>query len=205
DGVIPFAWAFTAAVRWVDGIKDNPTIRRPDAHMTCTARLADSHVFVVKIPDLSDRGAAINVDEPHLTRGQLDVRVRAFLCNQLGGSAGASRHLRALARSQFDIVNRRAEGNVAQRQRVADEDIGFGACDDRHADFQSDWLKNVPSFAVRIAQQSNESRSIRIVLDRFDLRRYSDLVAAKIDDAIVLFVSTAAMTHRQLAIVVPSV
>ena len=125
------------------------------------------------------------------------MSVTAFLRDQLRRRAGASRHLRALAGTKFDVVNRRAERNIFQRQRVADEDVRFGTGHNGHADLQSNRLKDVAVLAVGVAQQSDKRRTIRIVLDRFDLGGNADLVAPEIDNPIMLLVAAAAMAHRQ--------
>ena len=56
---------------------------------------------------------------------QLQQRIVAFLGHQLRRSTGRAYHLRALARAKLDVVHRGAGGNVLERQRIADQNVGF--------------------------------------------------------------------------------
>src|SRR5262245_430404 len=58
---------------------------------------------------------------------------------------------------------------------------------------------------IGIAEQRNESRPIRVVLNRLDFGGNADLVSLEIDDAVMAFVSSSAMPHRQLPVVVPPI
>ena len=54
-----------------------------------------------------------------LARAQAQLRVVAFARQQLHRGAGRARELRALAGQHLDAVDRGADRDVAQRQRVA--------------------------------------------------------------------------------------
>src|SRR5262249_34056318 len=129
----------------------------------------------------------------------------AFLGDQLSGCAGAARHLGSPAGTKFDIVDRLAEWNIPQRQCVSDEDIGFRTGDNGHAHFQSDRLEDGSTIAIRIAEERDESGAVWIVFNGFHFGRNADLVAAEIDDPVVLLISTSAMPNRQLAVIVAAV
>ena len=96
----------------------------------------------------------------------------------------------------------RAERDVLQRQRVPRQDVDVLPGDDRVADLQSDRLQDVTLLAVRIREERDPRRAIRVVLDRRDLGRDVALVALEIDDAIHPFVAAAAPPRGQLAAVV---
>src|SRR5262245_63648174 len=102
-------------------------------------------------------------------------------------------------------MNRSSERDVLQRQSIADKNIRFGARNNGHPDFQANRLQDVPPLTVRVAQQRDEGGTIRIVLDGFHLGRNADLVALEIDDAVMLAIAAAAMTNRQLAVIVAAV
>ena len=55
---------------------------------------------------------------------------------------------------------------------------------------------DVPLLAVRVVQQRDAGRAIRIVLDRIDLGRHAILVAAEIDQPQLPLVTAAAKPVR---------
>src|SRR6185503_21008189 len=85
--------------------------------------LAVADVLVVDVADLAHRGLAVHADPPHLARGQLDLRVVAFLGHELGGATRAAHDLAALAVPQLDVVHHGAGGNRLQGQAVAGQDV----------------------------------------------------------------------------------
>ena len=56
--------------------------------MSLTACFADIDQVVLAIADDTDCRAALDRDHSHLTRGETESRVLAFLGHQLGGNAG---------------------------------------------------------------------------------------------------------------------
>src|SRR3546814_19792455 len=93
---------------------------------------------------------------------------------------------------------------VADRQRVAGADRGFDARDQRGAYCQAARRDDVATFAVGVAQQSDVRRTVGVVLKAFYLGRDAVLVATEIDDTVVLLVTAATMTDRDVAVVVPA-
>ena len=153
--------------------------------------LADRHVLVLEVADLADRGVAADVHLAHLARRKTERRPVAFARHELRAGAGRTDHLAALAFLQLDVVNRRAEGDLRQRQRVADQDVGVRAGHDRRADCQAVRREDVALLAVRVVQQGDARRAVRVVLDRRDLRRDAVLVALEVDVAVLLLVTAA--------------
>src|SRR6516225_12001019 len=100
--------AFTAAVRMIDRVHRNAAVVRTTSSPTRAACLADGYVFVIGVAYLPDGGAAIEQYFAGFARRQLHQRIVAFLGNQLRGAAGGAHHLRTLAGTQLEIVNRRA-------------------------------------------------------------------------------------------------
>ena len=58
-----------------------------------------------------------------LARGQAQQREALVLADQLHEGAGRARHLAAAAGLELDVVDDRADRDVAQRQRVARLDV----------------------------------------------------------------------------------
>src|ERR1700687_2516878 len=139
--------AFTTAERMVDWIHGDAADVGPLAEPAAPARLADRHVLVIEVADLSDRRVALDEDLPDLARRHLDRRVLAFLGDELHGRSRAPRDLSALARSQLHVMDERAERNVLQRQGVPGQDVDVGPGDDGLAHLEPDRLQDVALLA----------------------------------------------------------
>ena len=64
-------------------------------------------------------------------------------------------------------------GNVLQRQRVADQNVGVRPAHDLLPDLQPDRLNDVALLAVRIVHQRDARAAVRIVLNGRDGARES--------------------------------
>src|SRR3954451_3405157 len=117
----------TTAVRVVDGVHDDTADGRALALPAHAAGLAPVDVRLLGVADLADRGAAAHVDEAHLARGQPQRGAGALAGDQLGAVAGRPGHLGTAAGTQLHAVDRRTDGDVAQRQVVARLDVGVRA------------------------------------------------------------------------------
>src|SRR5687768_8735296 len=81
--VIALPLALATAHGMVDGVHDRAPHSRAKALPANPPCLADGHVFMVEVADLSNRGHALELDLPDLARRQLDVGVIAFLGQDL--------------------------------------------------------------------------------------------------------------------------
>ena len=70
------------------------------------------------------------------------------------------------------------------------------------AHLQADRLQDVALLAVRVGQQRDARRAVRVMLDRRHRRRDVALVALEVDDAVAPLVAAAAPPRRELAVVV---
>ena len=102
--------------------------------------LADGDVFVVRVTDLPDRCHALHQHLAGLARGQLQQCILAFFRHQVDLRASGTGHLRALARTELDVMHDRPQRDVLQRQGIADENVGVRAAHDRLSDLQPDRL-----------------------------------------------------------------
>src|ERR1043166_1625149 len=196
--------AFTTTVRMVHRVHRHATNLRPQTFPTRTSGLAERNVLVLDVADLAHRRLANERHAPHFARRHTQLRVLAFLRHELRKRSGGARHLPAFAGSQFDVVNLRAERNIDQWQRVARQNVGFGAAHDRLADLESGRCDDVALLAVVVSDQRDVRRAIRIVFDLRDAAGHAVLVALEIDDAIETLVTAAATTHGDAAVVVAS-
>ena len=119
-------FAFAAAVRVVVRVHDRTADGRADAHVTGTTGLADVHVLMVDIADLTDDCNAVRADEADFAGRQTDLRELRVLCHQLSVVAGGADELSAAAGVDLDVVDDGTDGDIGQRQAVAGLDIGGG-------------------------------------------------------------------------------
>ena len=114
-GVVPFNSAFATTMWMIDRIHHNTSHGWPNSQVPRASGFSNSDVFVIEIPNLSDRGHAVDVHQADFARRKLHMGIVAFLRHKLRCGAGAARHLSALTRTQLDIVHGRTERNISQR------------------------------------------------------------------------------------------
>ena len=191
--------ALAAAHRMVDRVHRDAAHVRLHAEPARATGLADLHVLVLDVADLADRRHARGLHVALLAARHAQRRELALARHQLRADARRADHLAALAGLQLDVVHDRAEGDVLERHRVAGPDLGVGARHHRVADAEPDGRQDVALLAVRVVQQRDARRAVRVVLDRRDLGRDAELVALEVDAAIQALVSAAAMPRRDVA------
>ena len=176
--------------------------RRPSQRLR--ARLAQFYVAVVHVAHSADRRHAILQHAPHFPRRKLQQRIAALAGNQTDFGARRARHLPALAGPQLYVVDQRPQRYLAQRKRVAYQDVGIFARHDLRSDLEADRLQNVALLAVGVVQQRYVRRAVRIVFDRRDRRRDIVLLPLEIDLAVFLLGASAAKTDADAALAVPA-
>src|SRR3954462_4709606 len=186
----------------VDRVHGDAAVVGLPAQPAVAARLADRHVLVLQVAHLADGGVALDVHPPHLARGELDLRPAAVAGHQLRAAAGRADHLAPLADLELDVVDHRAQRDLAQGERVADVDLGALARHHLGAHLQAVRPEDVALLAVRVVQQGDARRAVRVVFDRRDLGRHAVLVALEVDDTVALLVAAAAPPRGELAAVV---
>src|SRR4051794_32444480 len=194
--------ALATTVGMVARVHDDAADLRSLAHVAGPTGLAEVLVLVVEVADLADGGHALDADPTDLARRQTDLRLLAFLGEELSRCAGGADDLATLARDQLDVVDRRAERDVRDRQRVADPRLGLGAGDDDVADLEPVGQEHVALLAVAVVQEPDLGGPVRVVLDRREPCRHAELVPLEIDPAVVLLLAAATMTNRHPARVV---
>src|SRR5437763_257667 len=105
---------------------------------------------------------------------------------------GAPAELAARARLQLHVVDHGADGDVAQRQRVARPDLGTLATLEQVADLHAARGDDVALLAVEVVEQRDARVAVRVVLDRRDLGGHAVLVAPEVHEAVLLLVPAAA-------------
>ena len=139
-----------------------------------------------------------------LARGQADLGPVAFLGHELRADAGrAARAAPPLPILQLDVVDRRAERDVAERQALPGLMSALRARDDacrrpsgRRARGCSASRRRRSAAARCAPCGSDRTRSLATV------GRDADLVALEVDDAVALLVAAAAEARGDAAVVV---
>jgi hypothetical protein len=99
-------------------------------------------------------------------------------------------------------VHERSGRDVLERERVPRLDVGVGARGDDGADAHACRREDVALEAVRVMQQRDASRTVRVVLDRGDLRRHAVLRALEVDEPVAALVAATLVARRDAARVV---
>ena len=187
---------------WSRGRHRDAADLRTLAHVTGAPGLAEVLVLVVDVRDLPDRRHALHAHAAHLARGQAHLGVVALLGEQLGRHAGGPDDLATLARDELDVVDRGAERDVRDRQRVAHAGLRLGPGDDDVTDLEAVRQQHVALGAVPVVQQADAGRPVGVVLDRRQPRGHARLVALEVDDPVVGLLAATAMAHAEPALVV---
>src|SRR5713101_6125490 len=192
--------SLAAAMRVVDRIHRDPAHRGPDSAPAYAPGLADRFQAVLLVADFADGGAAIHVYFADLAGTQAHLGVAALAGEKLHRGAGRARELRAPTRLHLDAVNRGADRNVPERQRIARLDRRLHARQKLHSGREALGGDDVAAFAVGVTEQREVCAPVRIVFQPLDLRGDTVLVAAEIDDAVMLLVAPALVAHGDVAV-----
>src|SRR5262249_23653577 len=116
--------------------------------------------------------------------GQGQLRPLPLAGGQRRRAAGAAAQLPAVAGLELDVVDRHAQGHLAQRHGVPDARLDVLAGDDAVARLQPLRRQDVRLLAVLVAQQRDAGRAVRVVLDGDHRRPDAVLLALEVDDAV---------------------
>jgi hypothetical protein len=157
---------------------------------------------VVGVPDLPHGGAAGKRHPAHLAGRQAQDAVAVVLGDELDPRAGAPRELASPSRLQLDVVDERARRDVGERERVAGLDVRRGPGLDSRADAEAGRREDVGLGAVRVVEERDARRPVRVVLDRGHLRGHAVLATLEVDDPVAALVAAALVARRDAALVV---
>src|SRR5207253_2361194 len=115
---------------------------------------------------------------------------------------GGYRMTAAIGRQHLDAMYGCAHRNVAQWQAIAGLDRRLGPAHQLRAGRDAARSDDVAPLAIAVEQQGEMCAAVRVVFEPFHLGRDTILVAAKIDDAVMLLVAAALVAHGDVAIVV---
>ena len=159
---------------------DGAAAARANAHVTLAAGLAQVDVLMVNVGNDADGGDAVQTNVAHLTGRQTNQSVAVLLRHQLSHDASGTDQLAALAGVELNVVDHGTNGDVLEGQSVAGLDVRVGASHNGVADLQAVGSQDVALDAVGVLDQSDESRTVGIVLQGLDGRGDVKLVPMKL-------------------------
>ncbi len=157
---------------------------------------------MLEVADLTDRRAAIHMHLAELAGRETEECIAAFLRHELSGSAGTACELGTLADLELDIVHHRADGDVFERERVADLDVCLLTGLDHVADLEAVRSEDVTLLTIDIVEERDARATVRIVLDRRNASGDAVLVALEVDHAIEALVTAALVADRQATLLI---
>jgi hypothetical protein len=194
--------AFATTVRMVNWIHYNAANRRSNATPAHCTGLTDGTKTVLRVTDLPNGSSAIDMNLANLAGTQAQLRITTLASQKLHRSARRARNLSALSRLHLDTVNHGADRNISQRQSITRLDWGIRTTDNLRPYRNPLGSDNVTTLTIDVAEQGKMRAPIRIVLDALNLGRDTILIAAKINDTIMLLMTTTLMTHRDMAVMI---
>src|SRR5881396_1805021 len=194
--------ALAAAQRVVDGVHRHAAYPRVPAQPAALPGLPDREQLVLGIAHLADRREALAAHHPHFRRAEAQGHVVAFLRHHLDAGARGARELAAAPDLELHVVHRGAERDLEQRHRVPDPDVRARTGHDRIADGEALRSQDVALLAVRVVQQRDARRPVRVVLDRRHLGGNAELLAPEVDPPIPALVPAALPAVGDVALVV---
>ena len=180
----------------IDGIHRQTSHRRAHAAPTHDARLAVLTQIVLIVAQLTESSPTIDVYLAHLARLEPQVRVHSLSRGVLRRGARAARELTATPRLELAVVHHRADRNVPQRHRRARLDRRLAPGADLIARRDALRSQDIAPLAVGVQDQRDVRGTVRVVLESLDDRRDTVLVAAEVDQAILLPRAAADVSRR---------
>src|SRR5207249_2488749 len=192
-----------AAAQWVvDRVHRHAAHPRIPAQPATLTGLPDREQLVLGITHLADRRETLAAHHPHFGGAEAQGHVVAFLRHHLDTGAGGAGQLAAAADLDLHVVDRGAERDLEQRHGVPHPDVRARTGDDRIADGEALGGQDVALLAVRVVQQRDARRPVRVVLDRRHLGGNGELLAPEVDPPIPTLVPAALPAVGDVALVV---
>src|SRR2546430_2694405 len=184
-------FALAAAQRVVDRVHRHAAHPRIPAQPAALPGLPDREQLVLGIAHLADRRKALAAHHPHFGGAEAQRDVVAFLRHHLDTGACRAGQLASTPDLELHVVYRGAERDLEQGHGVPDPDVRARTGDDRIADGEALGGQDVALLAVRVVQQRDARRPVRVVLDRRHLGGDAELLPPEVDPPIAALVPPA--------------
>src|SRR5581483_11132716 len=192
----------TTTVRVIDGVHDLAANLGTAPHPARLSSLTPRQQLVLGVADRADRREALAMDHAHLGRAHAHRDVFTLFRHHFYRSARATSDLATLPLFELDVVHVGTQRDLAQRKRIPDAHIRARAGHDRVADLETAGVQDVALLAVRVLDEGDTRRAIRIVLDLAHRGGDAVLVALEVDDPVLLLVPATEATHRDVPVIV---
>ena len=161
-------------------------------------------IHVVEITDLTDGGAAIQMDLTDFSGGHLDLSIISVLGTEESHLTGSAGNHAAFAGDKFDIVNFDTIRNVPEFDTVTGFDLSFVRRDHSLTDLHTVGSKDVALGAVFILDKSNEAGTVGVILDVLNGCGHIKFGTLEVDHTVSALVASPAETDRDAAHIVSS-
>ena len=198
-----FACLTFATTVWViHRVHDNTANGWANAFPASCTSFTQTTQTVLFVSDLTQSSTAFDVDLTNLTRTHTDLGVDAFTSQQRSGGASGANDLRAFADLQLNAMHDGADWDIADWQCIANTDWSLSTAHDGCANFKATGGDDVSTLTICIANQGDVRRTVRVILDTLDLGWNSILGTAKVNNTIVMLVTTTFMASRDVTVVI---
>ena len=159
------------------------------ARAACRTR---GFIHVIDIGNLTHDGEAIFRNVANFATRELDLAELAVFSDEFCTCTCGTSDLSALARFHFDVVDNGVQRNIAERKSVTNAEFGTFARIQHVTNLDFGRSDDVAALAVLVLDQSDTSRTVRIVFDRFNGAGDACKLALEVDDTIQFLVTTTA-------------
>ncbi len=196
-------FALSATIRMVNGVANHSSGHRADPKVTSPTRFAKDNILPLGVAHLTNGREALFMNLADLPGGKPNLSVPAIARHQRRMRTCRTHHLSPSTREQLDVMNRKANRNVCQREGIP---RCRGRCRTTHygiPNLQTIRTKDVRPLGVGVLNQSEPRSSIRIVLNSNHFRHHPNLPSTEIYAPDLAFVTTTPSPNRDSAVVVP--
>ena len=183
-------------------VHDRTTNCRANAQVTGSTSLTEVYVLVIEVRNGTDGSHAVNCNVSQLAAGKADQSHAVLLSHELSHVAGRTNHLSALTGVHLDVVDNGTNGDISQCKSVAGLDISVAAGTNGIAYLKSVGSDDISLLAILVSNESDESRSVRIVLESGNSSVHALLVSLEVDNAVLLSVAAADVSNGDSTVAV---
>src|SRR5690606_21460781 len=193
---------FTTTMRVINRVHGHATYGRTDTLPALGASLAQRTQAVLVVRDFAQGRTALSQYYTHFAGAQTHGHVGAFTGYQLSRSTSGTRDLSTLARLQLDTMHGRTHRNIAQRQAIAGPARPVSTGKQPIARHHALGRNDVATLTVGILQQRDVRGTVRVIFDALNDGWNAILVATKVDQTVMLLVTTADVAGGDATVVV---
>ena len=183
---------FTTTKGVIDRVHNDTTDGRANAEPARTASRTRGFIHVIDIGNLTHDGEAFFRNVANFATRELDLAELAVFSDEFCTCTCGTSDLSALARFHFDVVDNGVQRDVAERNSVTHAEFGAFAGIQHVTNLDFGRGDDVAALAVLVLDQSDTSRTVRIVFDRFNGAGDACKLALEVDDTIQFLVTTTA-------------